>query len=44
VNAEMLSPGEREWLNAYHADVSEKLMSRVSLPAKDWLRTATRPI
>ncbi len=44
VNSEMLSPGERVWLNAYHSDVYDKLSSRVSSEALDWLKQATRPI
>jgi len=41
---EELSPGERRWLDAYHAEVMEKLAPRVSGATLDWLRTACAPI
>ncbi len=41
---EMLSPGERDWLNAYHAEVAEKLVDRVSDLARNWLLAATAPL
>ena len=44
VNTEALSSGEREWLNAYHAETREKLANRVSAAGKDWLTRATSPI
>lgn len=42
VDATLLRPDERDWLNAYHAQVREKLLPFVSGAAKDWLieRTA----
>ncbi len=40
----MLSRHERAWLNAYHAEVAEKIMPRVSSDAQVWLKTATAPI
>jgi Xaa-Pro aminopeptidase len=39
-----LSPGERGWLNAYHAAVKEKLASRVSGPTLAWLESACNKI
>jgi Xaa-Pro aminopeptidase len=39
-----LSPGEREWLNRYHAEVLEKLAPRVSKDTLDWLTAACAPI
>ncbi|HHC29234.1 MAG TPA: M24 family metallopeptidase, partial [Rhodobacterales bacterium] len=42
--AEALSTGERDWLNAYHAEVFEKIVPLVSSPARDWLREACAPI
>lgn len=39
-----LAPGERDWLNAYHAAVLEKLAPRVSDPTLEWLRAACAPI
>ncbi|MEM0949349.1 MAG: aminopeptidase P family protein [Pseudomonadota bacterium] len=44
VRAEWLSPGERDWLNAYHAQVLENIAPRVSVNAKGWLKAATRAI
>ncbi len=44
VDVELLSKFERDWLNDYHLQVREKLQSRVSKSAKDWLNAATRPI
>ncbi len=44
VNSELLSKSERDWLNAYHADVHKKLAHRVSDDAQVWLNTATRAI
>jgi len=40
----LLSPGEREWIDAYHAAVREKLAARVSEGARAWLVTATAPL
>ena len=39
-----LSPDEREWLDAYHAEVLEKLGQRLSPDALDWLRVAAAPL
>lgn len=44
VIAERLSPGERDWLNAYHGEVFAKLGPRVSGPARAWLKAACAPI
>ncbi len=41
---EMLAPGERDWLNAYHGQVLEKLAPRLSPSALDWCRAACAPI
>jgi Xaa-Pro aminopeptidase len=41
---EELSPGERRWLNAYHAEVLEKLAPRVSGATLDWLQAACAPL
>lgn len=41
---ERLSPGERDWLNQYHAEVWEKLSPRLSVAARDWLQEACAPI
>jgi Xaa-Pro aminopeptidase len=42
--ANRLSPGDRDWLNGYHAAVKEKLASRVSALTLAWLETACAPI
>jgi Xaa-Pro aminopeptidase len=39
-----LSPAERRWLDRYHADVLERLGSRVSGATLDWLRDACAPL
>ncbi|MGO4907193.1 aminopeptidase P family protein [Pseudorhodobacter sp. W20_MBD10_FR17] len=44
IDTTMLSKGERDWLNAYHAQVFEKLEARVSPAARDWLTQATLPL
>jgi Xaa-Pro aminopeptidase len=41
---EMLSTGERDWLNAYHMACREKLMPALSVEAAAWLSRATEPI
>lgn len=42
--AELLSPDHRRWLNAYHAEVAEKIGPRVTPVTKLWLDAATRPL
>lgn len=42
--AGMLSQGERAWLDAYHAEVREKIAPRVSADARDWVLALTTPI
>jgi len=41
---ERLSPAEREWLDAYHAEVLAKIGPRVQAKALDWLRAACAPL
>jgi Xaa-Pro aminopeptidase len=41
---EELSPGERRWLDTYHAAVLEKLGNRVSGATLEWLAGACAPI
>jgi Xaa-Pro aminopeptidase len=41
---DLLEPAARDWLNAYHVQVAEKIGPRVSPPALDWLHAATAPI
>jgi Xaa-Pro aminopeptidase len=44
IRADRLSPDERDWLDAYHAEVVVKLSPRLSAPARDWLAAACAPI
>lgn len=44
IDPAMLSAGERDWLNAYHAQVFEKLEKRLSATAREWLAQATSPL
>ena len=39
-----LSPDERAWIDAYHAEVLAKLDPRLSGPALDWLKSACKPL
>ncbi|HEX9858848.1 MAG TPA: aminopeptidase family protein P, partial [Paracoccaceae bacterium] len=41
VLVDRLAPGERDWLNAYHAEVRGKIAPRVGAAARDWLEQAT---
>lgn len=41
---EELSPGERRWLDAYHAKVQQKLGSRLSAAALAWMQKACAPL
>ena len=44
VVAALLAPGERDWLNAYHAEVLAKLAPRLSPAALDWCKAACAAI
>ena len=44
IDADALSRGERDWLNAYHATVWAMIGPRVSDSALVWLMAATAPI
>lgn len=44
IDPDMLSSEERQWLNAYHAEVLEKMRGRVSGEALSWLEGACRAI
>ena len=39
-----LSPGERVWLNAYHAEVLARIGPRLSAPALNWCQAACAPL
>lgn len=41
---DLLSPDARDWLNAYHLEVAEKIGPRVSPATKLWLDAATAPL
>ena len=41
---EMLDLDERDWLNAYHAEVLEKIAPLVGLEARKWLKSACAPL
>jgi Xaa-Pro aminopeptidase len=41
--AAMLAPGERDWLNSYHAQVVAKLAPRLSPDALTWCQAACAP-
>ncbi|PKP75059.1 MAG: X-Pro aminopeptidase [Alphaproteobacteria bacterium HGW-Alphaproteobacteria-6] len=44
IDAEALTGPERAWLDAYHAEVAERIGPRVSASARLWLDAATRPL
>ncbi|NOD61852.1 MULTISPECIES: aminopeptidase P family protein [unclassified Ruegeria] len=41
---DMLTPDERDWLNAYHRDVAEKIRPSLGRDAQLWLDAATAPV
>lgn len=41
---QLLSSAERDWIDAYHRDVLEKIGSRLSPAARDWLEAAAAPL
>ncbi|MCA0869735.1 aminopeptidase P family protein [Seohaeicola saemankumensis] len=41
---QMLTEAERDWLNAYHADVAARIGPRVGNDARLWLDAATAPL
>jgi Xaa-Pro aminopeptidase len=44
VATQLLSEGERQWLNAYHARVRETLLPLVDAETRPWLEQATRAL
>ena len=44
IETALLTAGERDWLNRYHADVAEKIGPRVGETARRWLEAATAPL
>jgi Xaa-Pro aminopeptidase len=44
IRADLLTPAERAWLDAYHARVLEEIGPAVSGAVLDWLKAATAPL
>ncbi|WP_413867176.1 aminopeptidase P family protein [Albidovulum sp.] len=44
VDPDLLTAAERDWLDAYHAEVAARIGPRVSAGARAWLDRATRPL
>ena len=44
IDAKLLTGGERDWLNAYHARVRRELSPHVGNDTKKWLATATKSV
>ncbi|AHM05684.1 Xaa-Pro aminopeptidase [Roseibacterium elongatum DSM 19469] len=44
IRVDMLSPVERDWLNAYHAGVAARIGPLLEGAAADWLMRATAPV
>lgn len=44
IRVEMLDVAERDWLNAYHGEVLEKLSGLLSDVAQQWLEDACKPV
>jgi Xaa-Pro aminopeptidase len=44
IDASLLDPAERAWLNAYHARVAAEVGPRLDPPVRAWLETACREI
>jgi Xaa-Pro aminopeptidase len=40
----MLAPGERAWIDAYHAEVFRRMEGKVSAGARVWLEAACRAL
>ena len=44
IDAGALSRGDRDWVNAYHGQVLDKLADRLSPPALAWCKAACAPL
>jgi Xaa-Pro aminopeptidase len=44
IDAALLSPAERDWINVYHVQVLDLIGPRVEGSARDWLTTACAPL
>ena len=44
LDASLLTPAERDWLNDYHGLVKERIGPLLVGPEREWLEEATRPL
>jgi Xaa-Pro aminopeptidase len=44
IEPSMLTAGEREWVDGYHANVRQRVTPELDAQTADWLRTATAPL
>ncbi len=44
IDTGLLSQGERDWIDRYHADTLRHIGPRVDGAALDWLKTACAPL
>ncbi len=44
IDASLLEPGERAWIDAYHARVRDALSPLLDAPTRGWLEAATEPL
>ena len=44
IDTSLLSAAERDWIDSYHAEVRDKISSRLGQHAAVWLRNATAPL
>jgi Xaa-Pro aminopeptidase len=44
IDASLLEPGERAWIDAYHARVRDALSPLLDAPTRAWLEAATEPL
>jgi len=44
INVDKLAPGERDWIDTYHAEVLQKIGPRVKGETLNWLTHATAPL
>ncbi len=44
INMALLTPEERDWLNAYHAEVQQRVAPLLEVNVRDWLRVACAPL
>lgn len=44
IKTSLLSPAETQWINAYHAEVWDRISDRLGDATKQWLASATSPL